>query len=328
MKLWVGMAAIALLSLAGCEGDDDACFLRDRDGACVLGSDDFPWFDAGGDGSVADAAVDASGLDGGSDAATETPVVGLPVRDFCREMLTVAVAWRDLFNSPGCACPREPDATAAESLAIRTRFLETMLAYSEMSPAEDAEGKCIRQRTESIDQKRVRYDGRNALVCATTFRQQFAGAPVPVSCPVDLAANEARIAHGAQTLVQIPVCREAFVGLVAEGRTCVDQLDCLQGLRCIPVVGSTDGLKSCQRARSYQGLSEVCTRNSDCVDGAICSVSGADHRCIPVDVLKSPGGNCDFSFECETGYVCNDEGRCAMPTIVAVCGGGPTPMGQ
>jgi len=325
MKLWRGWA-VGLLALVGCDVDVGRCLLRDDAGICVF-DDEYPWFEPN-DAGAGDGAVDATALDGGAgddaqvDAGGEVDAGGgIRVDEFCRQMLTVAVAWRDLFNGEACGCPRAPDPTAESSLALRTRFLSTVLAYT----GEDPEGACIAARNASIDGKRVRYDGRKATACAEAFRSQFATEPVPGACPVDVAGAESRIAHGGQTLVQLPVCREAFVGLVPEGKACADQLDCLQGLRCIPAPGSSM-TRTCQRARAVEGLAELCTRNSDCVDGAICSLSsGNDRRCIGSSELelKSVGGNCDFSFECATGLVCL-EGRCATPTSTPVCGAAPS----
>ncbi|HTU60683.1 MAG TPA: hypothetical protein VMF89_19660, partial [Polyangiales bacterium] len=224
------------------------------------------------------------------------------VNEFCAEQLKTAVAWRDALESL-CGGLTQ-DAMAREG------FLQRALAYA----PEDAEGKCITARNAPITAGNTTYDGTKAQACADAFAGNFMAPPSPFpTTGIDLNMYEAKIAHGAPTLVQIPACRAAFTGKLTRGTTCTDHFECRDGLRCLEAPG---GRKTCEPAIT----TGTCALSSECADGYTCvgSSAGGGKTCVKSDALPLTGGNCSFAIECATDYVCTSN-KCANPTANVVC---------
>lgn len=313
---WVRVGIlVGLLPVVGC----DVSFGRCDPDAGICDDDDLTPFDGGNADAGVDASMDASvPNDGGMDASVDTTDGGLTVAQFCRAQLATAVKWRDLFDSVGCGCER----SGSEGDKI-TRFLSASLAYG----GEDPEGTCISVRNASISAGRIVYAPQYAEACASKFAGQFALPEVPTTCPVDLAAFEAQLAHGAQQLAQIPECRSAFAGKVARDGACTqlskagagESLECQAGLRCLPVLGAVDDagvtMTTCQPARA---LGETCVRAVQCADGLICAGLTGQSTCIPSDELRLNNAPCSTSIECIKGLVCSG-GSCVPATADSVC---------
>lgn len=314
---WLRVGVVAgLLPVAGCDVSFGHC---DSDaGTCIDDGDPSP-FDGGGDAGVpTDGGLDG-GLDGGMDAAANHQGDGgVSIAKFCEAQLATAVKWRDLFDSVGCGCER----SGTEGGKI-TQFLQASLAYGGDNP----EQRCIDVRTASINSGRLEYVATNAAACASKFAAQFAEPAMPATCPVDLGAFEAQLAHGAQQLAQLSECRSAFVGKVAQDGACTqlsaqgagESLECQPGLRCLPVTGAVDDggvtMTTCQRARA---TGETCTRAVDCSDGLICAGIAGQRTCIPSDELRLNNAPCAASIECIKGLVCVS-GGCVPPAVDSVC---------
>jgi hypothetical protein len=302
----LGLGGTLLLALAGCDVSVGKCD-RDDAGHCIFEDDDEDGGDdrdsgrgdAGKDGSVADGGVDGAvadgGVDGGgTDAGTDASIVGTPIdlETFCAAQLQPALAWRDAFD---LCCP-------ASIPADVTDFLKDVLLY-----VEDAQGACVTARSAS---SKVTYDATKAAACAAEFAKGFA--QPPASCPAtgfDLEIFEGMIGHGAQSLAQIPACREAFKGSTKQGDPCTDPLECAAGLRCSGVVGT----KTCQKAVELNG---GCEGDGECVGGLTCAGSSASggKQCRE---LATSTATCSRSKECESGLVCrtiNAKDQCTTAT--------------
>lgn len=327
---WI-LASSLLAAIAGCDVTVHDCD-KEPDAKICQDDDDFD-FDAGdepddeedggsNDGGKLDGGADAS-KDGGSgpDASKDASADGatssdggdsdgggsnaaITVDDFCAAQLKTAVAWRDALDDLCGGLTKDQQA--------RADFLQRVLAYA----ADDAEGKCITARNAPITAGNTTFDGTKAQACADAFASNFMAPPdpFPTSGGIDLAMYEAKIAHGAPTLIQIPACRAAFKGKVARDKACTDNFECVDGLRCMSAPGNTT---TCQPALT----GGTCLQTSNCADGYTCvgSSAGGGKTCVKSDALPLSGGNCSFSIECATDYVCNSSNKCANPTASVVC---------
>jgi hypothetical protein len=253
--------------------------------------------DAGGSDGGVDASTDGATSDGGSDASTQP----LTVDEFCAEQLKVAVAWRDDLEG---LCG------STTNTAERNAFLEAVLGY-----LDDGEGKCVTAINAAIATTNTTFDGSKAQACADTYNAQLALPPDPFpTSGIDLITYESKIGHGAQQLIQIPVCRQAIKGKATSGKTCAGHFECAEGLRCLEASG---GAKTCQTAR----VGGTCTAAAQCADGYTCvgsATSGGGKTCVKNDGLPENGGNCGISRECATDLVCT-AGKCANPVAAVIC---------
>lgn len=240
----------------------------------------------------------------------------LTMEQFCHAQLAVAVAWRDLFESEACGCAADDE----EEQTVRSNFLASVLGYAGADP----EASCIFSRELWSSDNHIAFHPERAAGCVQSFISQFA--PPPSGCPVDVAHYESLIAHGAQTLVQLPECRAAMIGTVAAGHECTDPqfqgdrgLDCMPGLRC--QIGLGGVRPTCQPA---QDVDQRCQRTSDCGDGLICSglPGRAALTCVPSTALRASAERCRSSPECQANYVCDDniDGKCVPPVPKLICG--------
>lgn len=323
---WI-LAGSLLAAVAGCDVDivdcdkePDAKVCQDDDTGDGDDVDDDagdePGEDAGksdagktdaGDAGKSDASTTDAGKDGGVDAGPSEdsgPAPAITVDDFCAAQLKTAVAWRDALEELCGGITKDKDA--------RDAFLQEVLAYA----PDDAEGKCITARNAPITAGNTTFDGTKAMACADAFAANFMAPPdpFPMSGGIDLAMYEAKIAHGAPTLIQIPACRATFKGKLARDKACTDHFECVDGLRCLSAPGNTT---TCQTALTVG----TCTTTSQCADGYTCvgSTAGGGKTCVKSDALPLSGGNCSFSIECATDYVCNGSNKCANPTANVVC---------
>jgi hypothetical protein len=322
---WI-LASCLLASIAGCDVDVIDCDkepdakicqddedddedagdepVDDEDGSVDGGKRD-GGADASSDGgSSQDGSTDASS-DGGADASSDaSSSTAITVDDFCAAQLKTAVAWRDALD---VLC----DGISKDKQA-RDEFLQEVLAFA----PDDAEGKCITARNAPITAGNTTFDGTKAMACADAFASNFMAPPepFPTSGGIDLAMYEAKIAHGAPTLIQIPACRAAFKGKLARDKACTDHFECVDGLRCLSAPGNTT---TCQTALT----GGTCTTTSQCSDGYTCvgSTAGGGKTCVKSDALPLSGGNCSFSIECGTDYVCNASNKCGNPVANVVC---------
>jgi hypothetical protein len=277
----------------------------DEDGSIDAGkSDGGTKSDGGADAGKNDGGTSADGgKDGSTDGATsaDSSTAPITVDEFCTAQLRTAVAWRDALEVLCGGMTKDKQ--------VRDDFLQRSLAYA----ADDAEGKCITSFNAPIMAGNTTFDGSKAMACADAFAGNFMAPPDPFpTAGIDLAMYEAMIAHGAPTLVQIPVCRAAFKGKLTRDKACSSPFECIEGLRCLPAPGS---IKTCQPALT----SGTCERTSDCTDGYTCvgSDAGGGRTCVKSDALT--GGNCSLSVECATGYVCNSSNKCANPVASVIC---------
>jgi hypothetical protein len=262
--------------------------------------------DAGRDGGSQDAGRDGgsqdAGGDGGVDGSAPTDAsVSISVDEFCVAQLATAVAWRDELEAL-CGSTEQQ---------AREDFLQRVLAYA----PDDAEGKCISARNAPIMAGKTTFDGSKAMACASAFVGNFMAPPSPFpTSGIDLAMYEAKIAHGAPALIQIPECRAAFKGKTTRGNACSDNFECVDGLRCLPAAGNTT---QCQTAL----VGGTCVQSSNCADGYTCvgSTAGGGKTCVKSDALPLSGGNCTFSAECSTDYVCSSAGKCTNPVADVIC---------
>jgi hypothetical protein len=324
MKLrWEIMCGLLVMAagIAGC--DVEACSDRDESGACSF--DGFRGdagldIDAGdaarssGDSATpGDSAVDGGGavqvdassvgqLDGGNVDAAPPPLARAA---FCDSQYRTAMQWRDLLEGLGCPCDSAADRDG------RAYLVEVVLLFNGVA-------QCNVQ-LDRLASNTV-YNPGAAATCAAAFDAQFQAPPPPSSCPAigfDIAALESMIAHGAQSLAQIPACRVAFAGTLARDVACRESMECAGGLRCLPVPG---GGTSCQPARSTNA---PCAVNSDCADGHVCAGSQATGRtCIQTGALslRPQGGNCATSTECIQSLVCDlVAGKCVQPSPDVIC---------
>jgi hypothetical protein len=261
--------------------------------------------DAGKDGGTsADAGKDGGSSGDGSTTPDSSSTAPITVDDFCAAQLKTAVAWRDALDGLCDGLTKDKQ--------TRDDFLQRSLAYA----ADDAEGKCITARNASITAGNTTFDGSKAMACADAFAGNFMAPPdpFPTTGGIDLAMYEAKIAHGAPALVQIPACRAAFKGKLARDKPCTDNFECVDGLRCLSAPGNTT---TCQPALT----GGTCAQSANCADGYTCvgSTAGGGKTCVKSDALPLTGGNCSFSIECATDYVCNASNKCANPVASVIC---------
>lgn len=267
-----------------------------RDGGSADGGD------ASSDGGSADGgSSDGGSSDGGSsDGSTSEP---LTIDEFCVAQLETAVAWRDALED---LCG---GSTAASD---RSTFLQEVFAYA----PDDAEGKCITARQAPVTAGNSTFDGTKAQGCVDAFLASFDAPPDPFPTDgIDLAMYEAKVAHGAPTLIQIPACRATFKGKLTRGKACTDHFECLDGLRCLDAPG---GGRTCETAL----VGGTCTQSSQCADGYTCvgaTGAGGGRTCVKSTELPLNGGNCSFSLECSEGLVCNASNKCGNPTAQVIC---------
>lgn len=319
------VASLLLVGVVGCDIDVHDCDEEPDAAICQDDEDEDagdPWTDdedASVDAGRRDAAADASrdgsldgsregGADAGGDARTDGSASSeggsssISVSEFCAEQLKTAVAWREALDElcGGITKDRE----------LRDTFLSEVLAYR----GDDPEGACIATRNAAIMTGNTTYDGTKAQACADAFAGNFMMPPSPFPTNgIDLAMYEAKIAHGAPTLVQIPVCRMAFAGKLARGMPCADNFECRDGLRCLDAPG---GGKTCEPALA----GGTCLQNSNCADNYTCvgSSQGGGRTCVKSTDLPLNGGNCALAFECAEGLDCVS-GKCANPVANVVC---------
>jgi hypothetical protein len=213
------------------------------------------------------------------------------------------VAWRDDLEG---LC-------GSASLADRETFLLEVFAY----PKDDAEGKCISAREAAVKSGNTTFDGTKARACADAFLANFETPPDPFPTDgIDLAMYEAKIAHGAPTIFQIPACRAAFKGKLTRGKACTDHFECVEGLRCLDAPGGSAS-KACETAL----VGGACVQSSQCADGYTCVGGGGSggRTCVDSTMLPTNGGNCSFSLECGKDLICNSANHCAPATPQVIC---------
>jgi hypothetical protein len=286
-----------------CQEDEDAGEPDPEDDGGIDAGRSDGGSDGGRDAS-SDAGRDASGGDARADGSSsaEGGSASISVDEFCAAQLKTAVAWRDALDDLCGGLTMDAQA--------RADFLQRALAYA----PDDAEGKCITARNTPITAGNTTYDGTKAQACADAFAGNFMAPPNPFPTNgIDLAMYEAKIAHGAPALIQIPACRAAFAGKLTRGTTCTDHFECREGLRCLEAPG---GRKTCEPAIT----TGTCSLSSECADGYTCvgSSAGGGKTCVKSDSLPLTGGNCSFAIECATDYVCTAN-KCANPTPNVVC---------
>jgi hypothetical protein len=308
---WIVVGSLAL-GLSACDVHVGKCD-RDDAGDCVdlfpddedagdeedAGALDGGRADGGrSDGGRSDGGVDGGAGEGGSDGGggTDGSAEPLTLEQFCEAQFATAVLWRDAFENH---CDND-------NISERDEFLGKTFAYS---PDTAVDG-CI----DRFDSSNITFDGSLASACAQAFSDQFPAPPDAFpETGIDLSTYASMIGHGASTLFQLPECRAALKGKLAQDDVCTNSLECRDGLRCRPAPGDTS---TCQTALK----GGVCRRTSECADGYTCvgSSAGAGKTCIPSDDLPITG-NCELSIECAEGRVCNDAGSCAAPTPDVIC---------
>lgn len=321
------LGAFALAALGGCDVTTVDCDEKPDADICQDdpeddGGDEWPDDDGGSktdggkadagksdagtaDGGKTDASTDAGTTDGGSsDGATSDGAAASPltIDEFCVAQLKVAVSWRDALEG---LCGSTKNASE------RNDFLRDVLGY-----VDDGEGKCVTALNAAIATTNTTFDGTKAQVCVDTYNAQLALPPDPFpTAGIDLTMYESKIGHGAQQLIQIPICRQALKGKATNGKTCTGHFECAEGLRCLEASG---GAKTCQTAR----VGGTCTATAQCADGYTCvgsATSGGGKTCVKNDALPTNGGNCEISRECATDLVCNASGKCATPVASEIC---------
>jgi hypothetical protein len=316
--LWLG--ALLITTLSGCEvvdcdekpeadicqpdPEEDAGDEGDLDGAV---SDGGTTSDGGRDGGAGDGGGRSdAGPDGGSDGGSDAAATTLSIPDFCVAQLATAVAWRDGLEG---LCGTTTSSTD------RDTFLLEVFAYPKEDAQGNAEDKCIKAREAAVNTGNTTFDGTKAQACADAFLTSFDAPPDPFPTDgIDLAMYEAKVAHGAPTLIQTPECRAAFKGTLTRGKACTDHFECADGLRCLEAPG---GGKACENAL----VGGTCAQSSQCADGYTCvgATGGAGRTCVKRTELPLNGGNCSFSLECGEGLICNASGKCANPAPQVIC---------
>jgi hypothetical protein len=301
---WIVVGSLAL-ALGGCEVHK--CTDKDEDGRCAdlfdddedAGDDDAGPLDGGrSDGGRSDGGRTDGGTDGGTGEGGADGGGGeaLTLEQFCEAQFATAISWRTAIGEY-CDDDSFPE-------------LESFLESTFLFPKDDAVGKCI----SALNSNNLTFDGSRAAACAEAFASQYDDPPASFSDGgIDLSMYTSTIGHGAAALAQLPECRAAFKGKLARDARCLNHLECMDGLRCLPAPGDTI---ACQPALT----GGVCLSNAQCDDGYTCVGTDASggKTCVTNDALPL-AGNCGRTLECAEGRVCNDSNRCVAPTADVIC---------
>jgi hypothetical protein len=163
-----------------------------------------------------------------------------------------------------------PITTFEECVEFYDGFVTALL----LGPAADA-----------VDRGTLIYDGELAADCFAAFEA--------ASCEEVDGFNSGGAA--------VPECEDIFEGQLADGETCVTDLECVSGTCDGDSLNGDPGV-----CATPPGEGEPC-ETFDCADGFYCDDSGGEGVCAPA---QADGAGCSFDDDCQSDNC--DQGTC-MP---------------
>jgi hypothetical protein len=209
---------------------------------------------------------------------------GLTVEQYCQAKAELEQAWCDYLDQ---CC------TAADKAAIE--YNPPRCRYGPDNPAD-----CVQWANNLISAGSMVYNGASAQAFLDA-KAQWIPDP-PTTCSGTMGSTYMLQYRDRPADIQIPACRQTFVGQLQSGADCNYGVECADGLRCQDVLGNFQ----CAPVVGSMGRCDLIT---NCDDGLRCIGQPDAEVCR---TLLSQGASCFMSSDCQDGLMCYND-TCNLP---------------